>query len=88
VPVTQLEELRAQTLVEEEEAREREEEALRFAEGAFPVLGVSGAAPSGGSATGGKGEEGGVGACSGAGHRVLSVDPRTKGVKSSRMEGF
>jgi len=67
-------------LVEEQEGREREEEALRLAEGAFPALGRSGAALSGGSAAGGKGEGIGVGAGSGVGHRVVSIDPRTKRV--------
>jgi len=82
--VAQLEELRAQTLVEEEEAREREEEALRFAEGAFPVLGVSGAAPSGGSATGGKGKVR-------AQARVIvccRLVRARRASRSSRMEGF
>lgn len=75
----QLEELRAQTLVEEEEAREREGEALRLAEGAFPVLGGSGA--------GGKGKGSGVNAGAGAGHRVLSLDPRTKRVRVESYGG-
>ena len=79
--VAQLEELRVQTLVEEEEAREREKEALRLAAGAFPALGGGGVVPSGGSATGRKGKGGSVGAGSGAGHRVLSVDSRTKRVR-------
>jgi len=88
--VAQLEELRARTLVEEDEEREREAEALRLAEGAFPVLGGSGAAPSGGSTTGGegKGKGGGVGAGSGAGHRVLSIDSRTKRVRVESYGGF
>ena len=77
--VAQLEELRAQTLVEEEEAREREEEALRHAEGAFPVLGGSGA--------GGRGKGGGVNTAASAGHRVLSLDPRTKRVKVESYGG-
>ena len=77
--VAQLEELRAQTLVEEEEAREREEEALRHAEGAFPVLGGSGA--------GGRGKGGGVNTAAGGGHRVLSLDPRTKRVKVESYGG-
>jgi len=74
--------------VEENQARAREEEALRLAEGAFPVLGGSGAAPSGGSAAGGKGKGGGVTASSGAGHRVLSVDSRTKRVRVESYGGF
>ena len=37
--IAQLDELRAQTLAEEEVEREREKEALRVAAGAFPVLG-------------------------------------------------
>jgi len=86
--VAQLEELRAQTLAEEEEARERKEEALRVAEGAFPVLGGSGAAPSGGSATGGKGKGGGMTPGPGAGHRVLSVDSRTKRVRVESYGGL
>ena len=86
--VAQLEELRAQTLVEEEEQREREEEALRLAEGAFPVLGGSGAAPSDRSTAGGKGKGSGVGAGSGAGHRVLSIDPRTKRVRVESYGGL
>ena len=86
--VAQLEELRAQTPVEEEEAREREEVALRFAEGAFPVLGVSGVAPSGGSATGGKGKEGGVVR---AQARVIVgcwLIRARRASRSSRIEGF
>jgi hypothetical protein len=86
--VAQLEELRAQTLSEEEEEREREVEALRLAEGAFPVLGGNGTAPSGGSTAGGKGKGGGVSAGSGAGHRVLSIDSRTKRVIVESYGGF
>jgi len=86
--VAQLEELRAQTLAEEEEAREREEEVLRVAEGAFPALGGSGATPSGGSAAGGKGKGAGVAAGSGAGRRVLSVDSRTKRVRVESYGGL
>ena len=74
--------------MEEEEAREREEEALRLAAGAFPALGGSGATPSGGSAAGGKWKGGGAGAGSGAGHRVLSVDSRTKRVRVESYGGF
>jgi len=43
-------------LVEEQEGRAREEEALRLAEASFPALGGSGVALSGGSAAGGKGK--------------------------------
>jgi hypothetical protein len=72
----------SRTLAEEEEERRREEEALRLAEGAFPALGgpqhtsqpLHGAAPGGGSAA--RRGEGGAG----AGHRVLSTDPRTNRV--------
>jgi len=82
--IAQLEELRARTLAEEEEERRREEDALRLAEGAFPALGgpqhtpqqpLHGAAPGGGSTARGRGEGG-----AGAGHRVLSTDPRTNRV--------
>jgi hypothetical protein len=83
VIVAPLEELRApQTLAEEEEAREREEEVLGLSEGWDYRIS---AAPSGGSVTEGKGNEGavgvGVGAALGAGHRVLPVDPCMKRVR-------
>lgn len=80
--IAQLEELRAQTLAEEEAGREREKEALRVAEGAFPVLGGpqrTPSAPAVGTTAGGRG---------GAGHRVLSVDPRTKRVVVGSYTGF
>ena len=82
--VAQLEELRAQTLV----ACEREQEALRFAEAAFPVLGVSGAAPSGGSATGGKGKEGGVVRAQARVIVCCRLIRARKASRSSRMEDF
>jgi hypothetical protein len=84
--LAQLEELRAHLLKEEAEAREREAEELRVAEGAFPVLSVSGSGPgrAGGAAGGGfgvgRGARGGAGGL-GLGHRVLLVDSRTKRVK-------
>jgi hypothetical protein len=68
--------------------RRREEEALCLAEGALPALGgpqhtpqpLHDAAPIGGSAARGKGEGGARGGGAGAGHRVLSTDPRTNRV--------
>jgi len=70
-------------LKEEADAREREAEELRLAEGAFPTRLSSGL--SGGSAAvgvGGGGERGKArGGGGGLGHRVLLVDLRTKRVK-------
>ena len=80
--MAQLEELRAHELEEEAQAREREAQELRMAEGAFPALsggvgaaGAAGAAGGGGFGAG-RGARGG-----GPGHRVLLVDSRTKRVK-------
>jgi hypothetical protein len=93
--LAQLEELRAHALEEEAEAREREAQELRLAEGAFPALsggvgaaGVSTRGGGGGGAAGaasggfggGRGARGG-GPGAGPGHRVLLVDSRTKRVK-------
>ena len=69
-------------LKEEADAREREAEELRLAEGAFPTRLSSGL--SGGSAAvgvGGGGERGKARGGGGLGHRVLLVDLRTKRVK-------
>jgi Putative zinc finger motif, C2HC5-type len=87
--LAQLEELRAQVLTEEAEAREREAEELRLAEGSFPALSGSGFGPGPGSGFGSGGvgitaggARGGAGAAgAGPGHRVLLVDSRTKRVK-------
>ena len=93
--LAQLEELRAQVLKEEAEAREREAEELRLAEGSFPALSGSGfgsgSGPGGGVGitAGGVSTRGGArggigvagGGLGGAGHRVLLVDSRTKRVK-------
>jgi len=79
----QIEELRAQTLKEEAEVREREAEEMRLAEGAFPAL-LSPNSGSGGmdaSAVSTRGGGGGFGGGRGGGHRVLLVDSRTKRVK-------
>jgi len=45
-------------------------------------------APSGGSASGGKGKGDSVGEDEGAGHCVLSIDPRTKRVRVESYGGF
>jgi hypothetical protein len=83
--------LRAQTLAEEEAEREREEEALRVAAGAFPALGGPQHTPS--ASTAAAGAAGAPGSAAegkrgGAGHRVLSVDPRTKRVSVESYGGF
>lgn len=89
--LAQLEELRAYALQEEAEAREREAEDMRLAEGAFPALsggvgtaagGAAGGGGGGGGFGGGRGARGGgLGLGLGLGHRVLLVDSRTKRVK-------
>jgi hypothetical protein len=87
--IAQLEEARAQTLAEEEAEREREKEALRVAEGAFPVLGGPQHTPSAPAGGGGSGAVGATaGGRGGAGHRVLSVHPRTKRVVVGSYTAF
>lgn len=74
-------------LREEAEAREREAEELRLAEGSFPALSGSGfgsGSSSGGGVgitAGGVSTRGGAAGAPGPGHRVLLVDSRTKRVK-------
>jgi hypothetical protein len=80
--IAQLEELRVDTLKEEAVAREREAEEMRLAEGAFPALSGGGSGNAAGAA-GATAVKGG-----GGGHRVLSVDSKTKSVRVKSYSGI